>query len=214
MYLALAGVFLTSLVVCNLVANKFITLDLGFRTFTISAGALPYPITFLVTDLLSELFGRKRANRVVGVGLLCSLFTLGVLAAANHFPAIAGSPVGDETFSSVFQNAWKVIAASMAAYLTAQVLDIRMFHFWKRITKGRHLWLRNNASTIASQLVDSTLVVCVLFWGILPGSEMKALIFDLWMFKALVAFVDTPLFYLGTSTLRSWMGEPVEMDHG
>ncbi len=201
-FLVLAAVFLSSLVVCNLIANKFLTVDLGFKVFTLSAGALPYPITFLATDLLSELYGRRRANRVVMAGFVASLFALLALWLGGEFQAIDGSPVSQETYQSAFGNTWRVISASMTAYLVAQFLDVRLFHFWRDLTKGKHLWLRNNASTVVSQLLDSVLVVLVLFWGAKPGDEMLSIILDLWLFKALVAFADTPLFYFFTWLLK------------
>jgi hypothetical protein len=201
-FLVLAAVFLSSLVVCNLIANKFLTVDLGFKVFTLSAGALPYPITFLATDLLSELYGRRRANRVVMAGFVASLFALLALWLGGEFQAIEGSPVSQETYQSAFGNTWRVISASMTAYLVAQFLDVRLFHFWRDLTKGKHLWLRNNASTVVSQLLDSVLVVLVLFWGAKPGDEMLSIILDLWLFKVLVAFADTPLFYFFTWLLK------------
>ena len=201
-FLVLAAVFLSSLVVCNLIANKFLTVDLGFKVFTLSAGALPYPITFLATDLLSELYGRRRANRVVMAGFVASLFALLALWLGGEFQAIDGSPVSQETYQSAFGNTWRVISASMTAYLVAQFLDVRLFHFWRDLTKGKHLWLRNNASTVVSQLLDSVLVVLVLFWGAKPGDEMLSIILDLWLFKVLVAFADTPLFYFFTWLLK------------
>ncbi|MCH2102350.1 MAG: VUT family protein, partial [Planctomycetes bacterium] len=108
LYLALAALFTGALVVCNLVANKFLTVDLGFLGFSdpfiLSAGALPYPVTFLVTDLLSEIYGRKRANRVVACGFFASLLVLGTLWLGDQFTAIPESPVDDETYRTVFQN--------------------------------------------------------------------------------------------------------------
>lgn len=205
-YLLLAGLFLGALVVCNLIANKFLTIDLGFKTFVVSAGVLPYPLTFLVTDLLSEVYGRRRANRVVWVGFLVSLLALGVLWLGSLFPAIPDSRVDDATYDRVFHSAWRVMAASMTAYLVAQFVDIRLFHFWKRLTGGRHLWLRNNGSTILSQFLDSFLVVLVLFAGTWPADRIAATVLDLWLFKALVALADTPFFYAGTSLLRRWVG--------
>lgn len=208
-FLILAAVFLSSLVVCNLIANKFLTVDLGFKVFTLSAGALPYPITFLATDLLSELYGRRRANQVVWSGFAASLFALLALWMGAQFSAIADSPVSDETYAAAFSNTWRVIAASMLAYLFAQFFDVRLFHFWKRLTKGRHLWLRNNASTVFSQLLDSVLVVLVLFSGVWEAEQMVATMFDLWLFKAMVALVDTPLFYLGTWWLKRASSRPL-----
>ena len=202
-YLYLAATFIAALVVCNLIANKFITIDLGFKTFIISAGLLPYPITFLITDILSEIYGKKKTARIVWAGFGASLFVLGVLLLAQQFTAIAGSPVDDETFNKVFGNSWRVIFASMTAYLCAQLIDVRIYHFWKEKTAGKHLWLRNNFSTVFSQLVDTTLVVCVLFLGVRSHSEIIQFILDGWLFKILCAFIDTPILYASTAFIRN-----------
>ena len=202
-YLYLAATFIAALVVCNLIANKFITIDLGFKTFVISAGVLPYPITFLITDILSEIYGKKKTARIVWAGFGASLFVLGVLLLAQQFTAISGSPVDDETFNKVFGNSWRVIFASMTAYLCAQLIDVRIYHFWKEKTAGKHLWLRNNFSTVFSQLVDTTLVVCVLFLGVRSNSEIIQFILDGWLFKILCAFIDTPLLYASTAFIRN-----------
>lgn len=202
-YLYLAATFIAALVVCNLIANKFITIDLGFKTFVISAGVLPYPITFLITDILSEIYGKKKTARIVWAGFVASLFVLGVLLLAQQFTAIAGSPVDDETFNKVFGNSWRVTFASMTAYLCAQLIDVRIYHFWKEKTAGKHLWLRNNFSTVFSQLVDTTLVVCVLFLGVRSNSEIIQFILDGWLFKILCAFIDTPLLYASTAFIRN-----------
>lgn len=205
-YLYLAAIFIAALVVCNLIANKFITIDLGFKTFVISAGVLPYPITFLITDILSEIYGKKKTARIVWAGFGASLFVLGVLLLAQQFTAIEGSPVDDDTFNKVFGNSWRVIFASMTAYLCAQLIDVRIYHFWKEKTAGKHLWLRNNFSTVFSQLVDTTLVVCVLFLGIRSNSEIIQFILDGWLFKMLCAFIDTPLLYASTAFIRNKLG--------
>lgn len=194
-FITLTALFVAALVTCNLIANKFVAVDLGFHVFVVSAGILPYPVTFLVTDLLSEVYGRRRANQVVVSGFAASIFVLVMLALGDAFPAVEGSPVGDATYSKAFSNAYRVIAASMIAYLSAQLIDVRLFHFWKRLTNGRHLWLRNNASTICSQLVDTTLVVMVLFWGTDRHDAMGELILHGWTFKLLVALADTPVIY-------------------
>ena len=97
----------------------------------------------------------------------------------------------------------------MTAYLLAQLLDVRLFHFWKNLTNGRHLWLRNNGSTILSQLVDSVLVVLVLFTGVWPAGQMFETIMDLWLFKLLVALLDTPFAYLGVAVWRRWKVRPL-----
>lgn len=206
-FLLLAALFVAALVTTNLIANKFVTVDFGFASFVISAGVLPYPITFLVTDVLSEIYGRRRTNQVVISGFVVSVFVLFVLWLGSSFPAIDASPVDDATYEQVFSNTWRIIGASMLAYLSAQLVDVRLFHFWKDLTKGKHLWLRNNASTVFSQLVDTTLVIFVVFLGTattLP--EIGSMIFDGWMFKTLVALFDTILIYALVYGLRARLG--------
>jgi hypothetical protein len=185
-----------------------LTVDLGFKTFVLSAGALPYPVTFLVTDLLSEIYGERRANQVVWTGLVVSIFVLAALWLGSLFPAIPESPVGDAIYLTVFKNAWRVMAASMTAYLVAQLLDVRLFHFWKKLTRGKLLWVRNNFSTILSQMVDSVLVVAVLFAGVQSVEWMLWTALDLWLFKAMIALLDTPFFYLGSYWLHHWIEKP------
>ena len=194
-YIFLSAIFIASLVTCNLIANKFVTVDLGFKVFIVSAGILPYPLTFLVTDLISELYGQKKANLVVFSGFVASMFVLLFLWLGGQFNAIPSSIVNDDIYNSVFQNAWRIIAASMIAYLFAQFIDVRIFHFWKRLTNGKHLWLRNNGSTIASQLVDTTLVIMILFIGVWESSQIISAIIDGWLFKMLMAAIDTPIIY-------------------
>ena len=194
-FLVLSGIFVASLVTCNLIANKFVTVDLGFKVFVVSAGILPYPLTFLVTDLISELYGQRKATLVVFSGFVASMFVLLFLWLGGQFDAIPDSLVSDETYNSVFRNAWRLIAASMVAYLFAQFVDVRIFHFWKRLTNGKHLWLRNNGSTIASQLVDTTLVICILFIGVWNTDQIISAIIDGWTFKMLMALIDTPIIY-------------------
>ena len=105
---------------------------------------------------------------------------------------------------------WLVIGASMTAYLAAQFLDIRLFHFWKRMTNGRHLWLRNNASTICSQLLDTVLVVSVLFAGTwldekVSTAQVGGMIVDGWTFKVLCALADTPICYVVVHVYRRYL---------
>jgi uncharacterized integral membrane protein (TIGR00697 family) len=206
LYITLSALFVGALVVTNLIANKFVSVDLGFKTFYISVGILPYPITFLVTDLMSEVYGKKSTQKVVVAGFIASVFVLFALWLGNQFNAIEGSPVSDGVYETVFQSAWRVILSSMVAYLAAQFIDIRVYHFWKEKTQGKHLWLRNNGSTIISQLVDTSLVVIVLFYGKMSWPQMGQLILDGWIFKMLIALADTPLMYAGTYGIKNWLG--------
>jgi len=141
LYLILAGIFIASLVSCNLIFQKFFQIDIwlpfvGDYTFAQSVGLLPYPITFLVTDIISEIYGRRKANQVVTAGLIASLFMLIVVTTADYVSATSWSPVDDATFNNVFGLSGAAVFASMMAYLFAQYIDIRLFHFWKQLTKG------------------------------------------------------------------------------
>ncbi len=205
-YLMLAALFIASLVTCNLIANKFVRVDLGFATFNVSAGVLPYPLTFLITDILSEVYGRKRTNAVVASGFFATLLVLLILYLGHSFPALDNSPVSEEEYASVFRNSWRVISASMLAYLGAQFLDVRLFHFWKRLTNGKKLWLRNNFSTMLSQFVDTVLVTTVIFIGIEDFEFISGLIWDGWLFKVLFAAADTLVIYIVIYFFRKSFG--------
>ncbi|MGB3605619.1 queuosine precursor transporter [Psychroserpens sp.] len=207
-YLFLAALFITSLVVSNLIFQKFFywypfgadasTSIFGVKLFEISVGILPYPITFLITDLISEIYGKKRANQVVVAGIFASIFSLLIILVADNVPAIANSPIQDDLFSQVFGNSVIAVFASMTAYLFAQFIDIQVYHFWKRVTKGKHLWLRNNFSTWFSQFVDTFSIVFLLCaFKIIPWESFKGLLISGFLFKVLVAALDTPLLYFG-----------------
>ncbi len=204
LYIILSGIFIASLVTSNLIFQKFFTwTPFGIYTFELSVGILPYPITFLVTDLISELYGKKKADQVVISGLIASIFVMGVVLIANAMPETVWSPVDSTTFNKVFGLFGPAVFASMVAYLTAQFIDIRIFHFWKRLTKGKHLWLRNNGSTIISQFVDTAAVLLLLcITGVVEWSRFPGLLENGFIFKIMIAFLDTPLFYLGVWYLK------------
>ncbi|MBA3899200.1 MAG: queuosine precursor transporter [Bacteroidetes bacterium] len=203
-YLILAGIFIASLIAGNLIFQKFFSWSpFNLYTFNLSVGILPYPVTFLITDIISEIYGRKKANQVVIAGLFSSLFVLLVVYTANNVNAVPWSPVDNQTFSKVFGLTIIAVGSSMMAYLIAQLIDIRIFHFWKRLTKGKHLWLRNNASTIVSQFVDTATVLSLLaLGGAIPWELFPELLLNGFLFKVIVAFLDTPLFYLCTGYLK------------
>lgn len=204
LYLILAGLFIAALVSCNLIFQKFFSWSpFGLYTFEISAGIIPYPITFLVTDIISEIYGRKKANQVVMAGLFASVFVLGIVMVAESVAATSWSPVDDGTFSKVFGLTGVAVGASMLAYLLAQFIDIRVFHFWKRLTKGKHLWLRNNGSTFTSQLVDTATVLGLLCSvGAIEWDKFVILLLNGFLFKVLMAMIDTPILYLATAYIR------------
>jgi len=208
-YLFLGALFITSLVVSNLIFQKFFywyPIDIEIfdsKLFEISVGILPYPITFLITDLISEIYGKKRANDIVIAGIFASLFSVGIILVADCVPAISNSPVDNATFKNVFSKTIIAVGASMFAYLFAQFIDIRIYHFWKNRTKGKHLWLRNNFSTWLSQFVDTFSIISLLcYFEVLPWSSFKGLLISGFLFKVLVAAFDTPFLYLGVYIFR------------
>ncbi len=215
-FLYVGGVFLAALVACNLIFRKFFVWEIPALAFLgleprmeLSVGILAYPVTFICTDLLSEFFGRRRVSRLVTAGLVASVFVGALIAVSDAVPAASWSEVDDATFTRVFGLQALMLTASMGAYLGAQYLDIRMFHFWKRVTGGRHLWLRNNASTFASQLVDTILVNSLLAgFGVeeLTWERLPMLIANGVVFKWMVAVVDTPLIYLAVWFVRERLG--------
>ena len=223
-YLYLGALFITSLVVSNLIFQKFFfwkpfgdVTVFGAPLFELSVGILPYPITFLITDLISEIYGQKKANQVVTAGIFASVFSMGIIFVANYVPAIEGSPINDTTFTAVFGLSPLGVLASMLAYLTAQYIDISIYHFWKRFTKGRYLWLRNNFSTFTSQFVDTFTVVGLLcIFGVLPWSMFYGLVISGFLFKVFIALLDTPLLYLFVYLFRKRfnlkLGEEISLD--
>ena len=230
-YLVLTGVFLGTLALLNVLGiSRF--LDLSFELFgvnvpmVVAIGVLPYPITFLCTDLISELFGEKKARDMVWVGLLLNgwvvflLWLGGALPGFEPMDPATGLPEADAAgrlpvFFEVRQLAFGAVAASMIAYLAAQFCDVRLFHFWKKLTGGRHLWLRNNASTMTSQMVDTTAVILIthFYAQALPideaaplGPQLLTFILSGYVFKLLVAAVDTGPVYLLVRWLRPYLG--------
>lgn len=222
-YLYLGALFITSLVVSNLIFQKFFYWNpfgkievFGASLFEVSVGILPYPITFLITDLISEIYGKKKANEIVTAGIFASVFSMAIIYVANVVPALSSSPVNDVVFSKVFGLSPIAVLASMLAYLFAQYIDIGIYHFWKNFTKGKHLWLRNNFSTFTSQFIDTfTVVLLLCLFKVLPWDMFYGLVVSGFLFKVFIAFLDTPLLYLFVYLLRKRfnlkMGEEIEL---
>lgn len=227
-FLVMAGLFLGTLAMLNILGiSRFIFLashsdETGWLmgrslpegvvglTFAVAVGVLPYPMTFLCTDLISEFYGRRRANFMVWVGLVLNFWVIFILWIGGVLPG-SDSPA----FFEIRKLAFGAVAASMIAYLAAQFVDVHLFHFWKRLTKGKHLWLRNNGSTIVSQAVDTVAVILITYrvGGLdfmiseqthIP-TMLATLIFTGYAFKLLVAMLDTPVIYLAVSVLRKYL---------
>ena len=228
-FILLAGIFLGTLAMLNLLGvSRFIRLfevpfgtdpagDTYYLAFTVAVGVLPYPVTFFCTDLISEFYGRRRANFVVFVGLILNLWLIAILWLGAVLPG--AEPPGEEPAFFLIRNlAMAAVGASMVAYMAAQFCDVFVFHFWKRLTRGRWLWLRNCGSTFVSQLIDSFAVILLTwhFTEALDGvvAEMPdfplavnlgALIAASYFFKLAVAAVDTGPIYIAVHFLSRYL---------
>ncbi len=223
-----ALVILASLFVAGLTASQFLAAKITqfslplVGSVVLPAGFLAYAATFLFTDIISEVYGRRAAGRVVAAGFASQVLVLGLSAAALRLPA-APYGAGQEAFAAVVGAAPSIVLASLAAYLASQVHDVWAFHWWRERTRGRWLWLRNNASTAVSQLIDTALFITLAFALLprvlggepLPWGVVGNLILGQYAAKLLVAAADTPLVYLGVALVRGdsglglrvhWMG--------
>lgn len=227
-FIILSGFFLGTLAILNILGISRqidLSFSIGERTipFVVFIGVLPYPITFLCTDFISELYGKKRANLVVWTGLILNIWVLFILWLGGVLPPQPdlvdnGLPAIDNpnrTFFQIRKWTFGATVASMIAYLTAQFIDVHVFHFIRRRTKGKMLWLRNNGSTLTSQMVDSIAVVTITFLytrnaiPIQPGETVThailILIFSNYLFKMISALIDTIPFYIGTRLLSRYL---------
>ncbi len=228
-FLLLAGFFLCAMTLLNVIGiTRFV--ELG--PLSLAVGVLPYPLTFLCTDLVSELYGKRRATFLVTVGLLLNIFIIVVLTVANYLPSVRPDtmppwqllelaqdvtlPSGQlvsgsvELFQLIYACTTGSVLASMLAYVAAQYCDVYLFHFWKRLTKGRHLWLRNNCSTLISQGVDSFTVVSITFGatflaGAISLKQLLLLMGSNYLFKMLVTLFDTIPLYILVHYLRRYL---------
>jgi uncharacterized integral membrane protein (TIGR00697 family) len=231
-FLILAGIFLGTLAMLNILGiSRFIKI-FEFQTsggvpvvFAIAVGVLPYPMTFLCTDFISEFYGRRRANFVVFVGLLLNIWVVfimwigGVLPGFEQLDPATGEIVRDAAgrlpvFFEIRALTFGAVTASMVAYMAAQFCDVYVFHFWKRLTKGKMLWVRNNGSTMISQLVDTTAVILIthFYAHALPidpvqpvGRQIALFIVTGYAFKFTVAAIDTVPFYIGVRYLKDYL---------
>lgn len=226
-FMLLAGLFLSAMTLLNLIG---ITRFVQMGPLVLGVGTLVYPLTFLCTDLISELYGAQKARFVVWLGLGANVFVLLVMWVGQLLPLAEGaapwqslSVVGDvllptgqvlqnkvEVFDIIYACTAGSMLASMVAYSAAQFCDVYLFHFWKKLTQGRHLWLRNNLSTAVSQLVDSVSFVLIAFGAAYVQGHMK--VEDLWtlamsnyVFKLGAALIDTGPFYLGVHWLSKYI---------
>ena len=210
LYLMLSGIFIVSLCLGNVIGiTKFVVVPIPyFEDLIIPAGLLAYPFTFLATDLICELYGKERAQHLVWTGFLLNIFILFLMWLGHILPDASGISGATSTFESVYAFMKPNVIASMVAYLIAQSIDVKLFHFWKKFTNGKHLWLRNLGSTLGSQIIDTVCILSILYYSNNLGPDvtnltiLAGLMFKSYVFKFLFALIDTPFFYLGVYFLK------------
>ncbi|MCK9524312.1 MAG: queuosine precursor transporter [Limnochordia bacterium] len=190
-YVFLTSVFVACLVVSNMIASKLVMVG----AFVFPAAVVAYPITFLITDVVGEVYGKRAATKVVHAGLIASVFMVLLVWLGKMLPP-APFWDGQEAYEMILSGTPRIVFASLVAYFISQTHDVWSFHFWKKKTNGKHLWWRNNASTITSQIIDTVVFIGLAFGGVLPGSVLIGMMFSQYAIKVGVALADTPFCYL------------------
>jgi uncharacterized integral membrane protein (TIGR00697 family) len=202
LYVGFMAVFVTFVLLTNTVGVKLF--EFWGRILPVSI--IWFPLTFLITDIVSEMYGAKRARYLVIMGFCMSVLLLLFSLIGIKLPVAEVYPLQND-YKNIFGPIWRLLFGSMAAYLLAQIIDVNLFHFWKRLTRGKHLWLRNNASTMISQFVDTFTVNTIFLYKnptVFTGDffDLMHIILGVYVLKVLIAALDTPLCYLGV-----WMVE-------
>ena len=189
--LLLTGIFVSSLIIANVLSAKIVS----FWGLVIPAAVVAYPLTFLMTDVIGEIWGKEQANKTVKIGLICQLVSLALIGLAILLP-VARFADNQAEFQSIMGQSFRVVAASLVAYMIAQFNDVLVFHKLKEMTNGKHKWLRNNVSTMASQLLDTLIFITIAFIGTVPN--IWVMIASQYLIKCAFALCDTLFFYLLT----------------
>jgi hypothetical protein len=214
LFLALAALFVTCLVVGDIIGGKLFQVTVGGKVFTITVGMIPFPVVFLLTDLLNEFYGKRAARIVTFVGFAMALFTLGIIWVAVQVPwapftyAADWTGMNEASFDRIFAGSQRILLASVTAYLIATLLDISVFHFLKRKTKNRFLWLRATGSTVVSQLIDTFVIQFLAFYGVMPTKVIFDVILTSYLVKLAIAVGLTPLIYAGHGLVERSLGIP------
>jgi uncharacterized integral membrane protein (TIGR00697 family) len=203
-FLLLACLFTGLLLIANVLAVKPIPIG---GVIVVPAAVIAYSLTFPITDAVTEIWGRERARALVWSGLAASLLAAAMIRLALYMPGAAFWPM-QEAFYAILGANLRIVAASMVAYLVSQLHNIWAFSFWRQRTGGKHLWLRNNLSTMVSQMLDTVIFITLAFYGVWP--ELLPAILGQFLVKAVIAVADTPLVYLLVGWMRRLTGGTVE----
>lgn len=211
LYVVLTAVFVTSLLVADLVAGKYFQ----FGGFEMSVGTVTFPVAFILTDIVNEYYGRHGARFMTGVGMGMLVLAFALIFCARMLPPSVGTFIPEESFQAVFGMAPRLIFSSLIAYLISQFVDIYTFQVLKRVTESKHLWARAIGSTVISQVVDT----CVVTFGVMVGSrtflDIASVVLTQYVYKIIVAIALTPLCYLAHGIITTRMGiEPMPHEGG
>ena len=199
----LVGLFITTLVLGDLIGVKLLQVTAFGFPFVLSMGMLPFPVTFLVTDLLNEFYGKKATQFVSLLGLAMALLTFFTVLAAVAVPAAPFTEAPDwqgarqGAFANIFGGSQRILIASMGAFVAAQFTDIAVFQAIKRGTQGRFLFLRATGSTAVSQLIDTVVIQSLAWWGLLSPGKIFSIVVTSYAVKFVIALGLTPLVYAG-----------------
>lgn len=196
----LLALFIAAIVAANLLGTK-ITILFGI---SVSVGIFSYPLTFLITDMIEEVHGKRKTRIFVYAGFLAILLVLLLTYISVILPPASRYDF-NEQYTIIFNPALRMMIASIIAFLVAQFHDLWAFNMWKQKTKGKLLWFRNTASTIVSQFLDTSLFMFIAFYQVTPkftAGFVFALILPYWLLKVFMAVCDTPFCYLGVRWLR------------
>jgi queuosine precursor transporter len=202
-YVLLTAMFVAALIAGDFIGGKFFSL--AGRTF--SAGIIPFPLTFVLTDVINEFYGKDGARRLTYVGLAAAVFVWLVITLALALPTSTESPITDQVFRSAFGTSARLYVASLSAYVIGQLLDISIFGVLRRASGERLLWLRSTGSTVLSQAIDSLSVSFVFLVGTRPFSFIVSNAANNYVGKLVMAVLLTPLIYLGHSVLHRYLGQ-------
>jgi len=194
----LAMAFSTLLIVANIMAVKLIS----FGAFVVQVDVDANPLTFLVTDTISEIYGRRVATKVVWLGFIMNILMVILIYVGKIIPAVSFWE-GQEAYNTILGSVPRIVLASMVAYLASQHHDVFAFHFWRRLTKARFLWLRNNASTMVSQGLDTVLFISIAFAGTVPTNILLNMIVGQYLTKLVIAALDTPFCYMRVALIKN-----------
>jgi queuosine precursor transporter len=209
-YTSLCVLFSVLLVMGNLIYQKFVSLPIfPFHTFELSVGAILYPLTFLLTDLITEFYGKEKANFCVRLAISMNVFIACVVAGMDQLESTTWSKIDNATFHKVFGLYSVAFIGSIIACYTAQMVDISIYMWIRKITKGKWLWARNNGSTAISLFVDTSIVITFMAaFHVLPADRMCPLIINSYLFKLFFSICSTPLFYILVGVIRNLQQKP------